>query len=144
VRGRESDSGAIGAGRRWFHVEHGVRMEGCLSPRGRRASALRRRVLPGPPAYRFILATLRSLLARTVSLLAHMEENDRGVAIGMRGSLRTPARDGSRRAVLHGQALRARPLKDPVAARSRHVDLTTGPRLAGPSLERPFESPTRS
>jgi hypothetical protein len=108
------------------------------------ASTLRRRVLPCPPAYRFTVATLRLPPARTVSVLTHMEENDRGVAIGMQGSLRTPARNGSRRAVLHRQALGARPLKGPLPARPRLVDPTTGPSLAGPSLERLFESPTHS
>ena|ERR1700747_2790132 len=104
-------------------------------------------VLAGLPAYRFILETLGLLLACTVSLLAHMQEIDRAVAIGVQGSLRTPARAGSRRAVLHGQTLRARPLRDAVAARPRRlVDLTTGPGLAGPrlGLERLFEAPTHS
>jgi hypothetical protein len=144
MRGRVSDSGAIGAGggdgSTWNMVSAG---KGAGHRGVGDATALRRRVLPGPPAYRFILATLRLLLARTVSLLAHMEENDRAAAIGMQGSPRTPARDGSQRAVLPGQAPGAWPRKGPVPAWPRLVDLTTTS-LAGPRLERPFESPTHS
>src|SRR5689334_6864601 len=108
MHGRESDSGAIGSGRRWFHVEQGVRVAGD-------ATTPRRRVLPGLSAYRFTLATLRLLLADTVSLLVHMGENDRAVAIGMR----------------RGQALGARPLKGPAAARRDRASPARGSGSSG-------------